>query len=326
MTTKASSLRTGLLLLAALVLLSVSPRVGAQSFSTTHAKIQLLSEDGAFKPGQTSWIGLYFNMEPGWHIYWINPGDAGEPPKVQWTLPKGFRTGDFRWPTPSRMTTGSVVDYGYQGKVLLAAPLEVPADYKPGTAATLSADIRYLICSQVCIPAKGQATLRVPQAKGATPEPAARIFQDTRQSWPKPLPAGSKAQAAYNGKNFVLSLDSGSPETKAFFFPVEEDQVDNDAPQTTTSAGNRVQITLKKSDQLQKPLPTLKGVVVLGSGRAFEVAAPVTNSHLSSPRKERKRHFALFFQMEVRPHGQVRNGNVFSTILDTLSLVEYVHT
>jgi thiol:disulfide interchange protein DsbD len=173
-----------------------------------------------------------------------------------------------------------VIDYGYEGKVLLAAPLQVPADYNPSTATTLSADIRYLICSQVCIPAKGQASLRVPQARGATPDPAtqARIFQDTRQRWPKPLPAGAKALATYNGKSFVLTVDAGSPETKASFFPVEEDQVDNDAAQTVTSSGSRVQITLKKSDQLQKPIPVLKGVVVFGSGRAFEVAAPVANA------------------------------------------------
>lgn len=277
---KGSIFQSALLACAALASVSFVPRAKAQSFSTTHAKIQLLAEDGAFKPGQTAWIGLYFEMEPGWHIYWTNPGDAGEPPKVQWTLPKGFRTGDFRWPVPSRMTTGNVIDYGYQGKVLLAAPLEVPADYKPGAATTLSADIRYLICSQVCIPAKGQATLHVPETKGTAPDSAAssRIFQDTRQRWPKPLPAGAKAQAAYNGKSFVLSVDAGAAEAKASFFPLEEDQVDNDAPQTVSSAGNRVQITLKKSDQLEKPISTLKGIVVFGSGRAFEVSAPVANA------------------------------------------------
>lgn len=275
------TLKLSLLAVAGLAVCLFTPRARGQSFSNTHAKIELLSEDGAFKPGQTAWIGLYFEMEPGWHIYWINPGDAGEAPRVQWTLPKGFQVGDFRYPTPSRLTTGSVIDYGYQGKVLLAAPLEVPADYKPGAATILSADIRYLICSQVCVPAKGQATLQVPQAKGATPDAgaAAHIFQETRQRWPKSLPAGAKAQAAYNGKSFVLSVDAGTPETKASFFPLEEDQVDNDAPQNVTSAGNRVQITLKKSDQLQKPIPTLKGVVVFGSGRAVEVAAPVANAH-----------------------------------------------
>lgn len=273
----ASKLR--LLLIGLSAMLALAPGAKAQSFSNTHAKIELLA-DGALKPGQTTWIGLYFEMEPGWHIYWMNPGDAGEAPRVQWALPKGFRAGDFRYPAPSRLTTGSVIDYGYEGKVLLAAPLQVPADYNPNSPTTLSADIRYLICSQVCIPAKGQASLRVPQAKGATPDPAteAKIFQDARQRWPKPLPAGAKAQATYNGKSFVLTVDSGSPETRAFFFPLEEDQIDNDAPQTVTSAGNRVQITLKKSDQLQKPIAMLKGVLVFGSGRAFELSVPVTRA------------------------------------------------
>lgn len=263
-----------------LLLLPFTAGLRAQSFSNTHAKIQLLAEDTALKPGQSTWIGLYFDMEQGWHIYWVNPGDSGEPPKVQWTLPKGFRAGDFRWPAPVRLTTGTVVDYGYEGRVLLAAPLQVPADYNPGAPVTLTADVRYLICREVCIPAKAQATLRLPAAKATAPDPAAtqHIFQDARQRWPKPLPAGAKAQASSTGKNFILSVDAGSPETKAFFFPLEESQTDYDAPQSVTFAGNRAQITLKKSDQLEKPIQTLRGVVVFGSGRAFEVAAPVSNT------------------------------------------------
>ncbi len=38
---------------------------GAQSFSDQHAKIALLAEDGALKPGQTAWIGLFFDLEQG---------------------------------------------------------------------------------------------------------------------------------------------------------------------------------------------------------------------------------------------------------------------
>ncbi len=275
----ASRLRL-LLTLAAFVAMFLVRGANAQSFSNSHAKIALLAEDEAFKPGQTAWIGLYFDMEPGWHIYWTNPGDSGEPPKVQWMLPKGFRAGDFRWPAPIRLVTGSVIDYGYEGRVLLAAPLDVSPDFKPGAPTTLTADIRYLICRDVCIPAKAQATLQVPAARGAMPGVAgtAHIFQDTRQRWPKSLPPGAKAQAAYNGRAFVLTVDTGSPEAKASFFPREEDQIDNDAPQAVTTAGNRVQITLKKSDQLQKPIPVLKGVILLGSGRAFEVDAPVASS------------------------------------------------
>jgi DsbC/DsbD-like thiol-disulfide interchange protein len=254
---------------------------GAQSFSEQHAKIALLAEDGALKPGQTAWIGLFFDLDKGWHIYWVNPGDSGEAPRIQWELPKGFRAGDIRWPAPIRLATGSVIDYGYQGRVLLPMPLQVPADYKPGATATLAANIGYLICREVCIPAKAKATLSIPTAKGATPDAAAtrQLFQDARAHWPKPLPAGSKAQAADDGKNFVLTLETATPETTASFFPLEEDQVDNAAPQGVKSAGNKVQITLKKSDQLRKPIPVLKGVVVFGPDLAYEVAAPVATRH-----------------------------------------------
>ena len=85
-----------------------------------------------------------------------------------------------------------------------------------------------------------------------------------------------RPQVSDRGKNFVLSLETGSPEAKASFFPLEEDQLDNDAPQSVTSAGTRIQITLKKSDQLQKPISVLKGVVVFSPDRAYEVAAPVS--------------------------------------------------
>jgi DsbC/DsbD-like thiol-disulfide interchange protein len=269
------------LLLALTLAIACAPGASAQSFAESHAKIALLAENGVLKPGQTAWIGLFFDLEQGWHIYWVNPGDSGEPPRVQWTLPKGFRAGDIRWPVPVRLVTGSVIDYGYQGRVLLAVPLQVPADYNPSATAKLTADVKYLICRDVCIPAKAHAELLLPPAKGATPEAAAtrQLFEDAREHRPKPLPAGAKAQARDDGKNFVLSIETGSPESKASFFPMEEDQVDNDVPQGVTSSGTRIQITLKKSEQLQKPISVLKGVVVFSPDRAYEVAATVAARH-----------------------------------------------
>jgi DsbC/DsbD-like thiol-disulfide interchange protein len=252
-----------------------------QSFMQSHAKIALLAENGALKPGQSNSIGLFFEMEQGWHIYWVNPGDSGEAPRVQWTLPKGFRAGDIRWPIPVRLLTGSVTDYGYQGHVLLSMPLQVPADYNPGAAAKLAADVKYLICRDVCIPAKARVELLLPPAKAAAPNAAAtrQLFEDAREHWPKPLPAGAKAQARDDGKNLILTVETGSPEAKASFFPLEEDQLDNDVAQSVTPSRTGVQITLKKSDQLSKLPSTLKGVVVFSPDRAYEVAAPVAGRH-----------------------------------------------
>jgi DsbC/DsbD-like thiol-disulfide interchange protein len=253
----------------------------AQSFTTSHAKITLLTEGNAIKPGQTASIGLFFDLDQGWHIYWINPGDSGEAPRIQWSLPKGFRAGEIRWPVPVRLVTGSVIDYGYQGRVLLSLPLQIPADYNPGATTKLAADVKYLICREVCIPAKAHAELAIPPAKGPAPDAAAthQLFEDARARLPRPLPAGAKAQVRDEGKNLVLSIETGTPETKASFFPLEEDQLDNDVPQGLTSSKTGIQITLKKSEPLQKPITVLKGVVVFSPDRAYEIATSVAVRH-----------------------------------------------
>ena len=244
----------------------------AQSFTASHAKVSLVAENNSFPAGQTAWVGVLFDLEKGWHIYWVNPGDAGEAPKIQWHLPTGFQAGEIRWPSPARLPAGSVMDYGYEGKVLLPVSLRVPAGYRAANPVTLTADVRYLICREVCIPAAALAKLSIPSANAG--DAADReLFHTAFDSAPKAWPAGWKAQASDNGGFFVLSLETGASESKATFFPLEQDQIDNDAMQGLMPTPRGAQIKLKKSDQLRKPIAALKGVVVLGPGRAFEVSA-----------------------------------------------------
>lgn len=247
----------------------------AQSFTASHAKVSLVAE-GNLQAGQNAWVGVLFDLEKGWHIYWVNPGDSGEPPKIQWQLPQGFQAKDIRWPTPVRLGTGAVVDYGYEGRVLLPLQMQVPADYKSGKPVVLSANIRYLICREVCIPAKTQASLTIPSANATDAAADHELFRRAFENSPKVLPAGWKAQASDAGGFFLLSLDTGKAQSKATFFPLEEDQIDNSAAQSVMPTPRGVQIKLKKSDQLLKPIGTLKGVVVLEPGGAFEVPAPMT--------------------------------------------------
>src|SRR5208337_1265104 len=108
----------------ACAMLALAARSNAQLPSEPHLKVELISEQATSPPGQPLWVGLLFRLEPGWHIYWQNPGDSGEPPKVQWNLPTGFAASSIRWPQPIRLGSGSVVDYGYEGQVLLMAPIQ----------------------------------------------------------------------------------------------------------------------------------------------------------------------------------------------------------
>ena len=260
----------------AAVLLFTARAAGAQSFSASHAKVSLVAEQPALEPGRPATIGVLFDLEKGWHIYWVNPGDSGEPPRLQWQLPAGFKAGEIRWPTPARLALGTVTDYGYEGRVLLPLPLTVPATYKAGSPVPIGVDISYLICRDVCIPAKVHAALRLPETDISGSQAATHALFATAQSEsPKPMPATWKAQLSDEGKNFVLTLQTGMQETKAAFFPLDEDQIDNAAPQAAVPSGTGVKLTLKKSDQLEKPIAKLRGVVVLGPGRAFEISVLV---------------------------------------------------
>jgi DsbC/DsbD-like thiol-disulfide interchange protein len=268
------SRRFSLSLTTLLLVFVLATGAAAQSFMATHAKVSLVAESNSLPAGQTAWVGVLFDLEKGWHIYWVNPGDSGEPPKIQWHLPAGFQAGEIRWPMPVRLRAGTVIDYGYEGQVLLPVSLRVPAGYRSANPVTLSADVRYLICREVCIPAAALAKLSIPSANAG--DAADRVlFRSAFDSAPKTWPAGWKAQASENGGFFLLSLETGASESKASFFPLEADQIDNDAMPGVTPTPRGVQIKLKRSDQLLKPIAALKGVVVLGAGRAFEVSAPL---------------------------------------------------
>lgn len=253
--------------------------VGAQAAPASHARVDLVARDSTLEANRVAWIGVLFDLEKGWHIYWVNPGDAGEPPRIQWDLPTGFQAGGIRWPIPLRLATGALVDYGYEGRVLLTVPLQVPASYQPGARVTLGADVRYVICREVCIPAKSRVTLSLPSGT-ATPADAAgrlELFRRAQDGSPKTMPATWKVQATESNGRFMLTVQTGTPETKAVFFPLERDQIDNAAPQIVVpTARDGLRITLKKSDLLEKSISVLNGVVVFGPDRAFEVSAPVS--------------------------------------------------
>jgi DsbC/DsbD-like thiol-disulfide interchange protein len=247
-----------------------------------HAKVELIAESpAATGAAKTIWTGVLFHLDTGWHIYWQNAGDSGTPPKIEWQLPAGYRAGAIRWPTPVRLGHGSIVDYGYEGEVLLMAPIERGPAAQPQAGAqndpvSISALVKYVVCSDVCIPGRAHPTLSLAHAD--SPADAANwpaIFRRTRAQLPRPAPASWKASAQAEKDDFVLSVHTGTPVKGAMFLPLDVNQIENSAPQAFTSASNGFRLTLRKSEQLSTPVTTLQGLVVLGPGQAFQVSAPV---------------------------------------------------
>ena len=69
-------------------------------------RVELISEAAGIEPGGAVWVGIRQRIAPGWHTYWINPGDSGEPMTVAWTLPRGVAAGPLVWPHPERIPVG----------------------------------------------------------------------------------------------------------------------------------------------------------------------------------------------------------------------------
>src|SRR6185503_16255482 len=147
-----------------------------------------LVAEGEAAPGGSVWVALEEKIRPSWHTYWINPGDAGDPTSIDWTLPAGWKAGDIVWPYPKRLPVGPLMDYGYENKVWLLSPIAVPANAKPGTTVTLKAAAHWLVCQQVCIPE--DAVLEVPVKVGAGgADPAvAKDFAAARAKLPADSP------------------------------------------------------------------------------------------------------------------------------------------
>lgn len=247
----------------------------AQTKPENHARVELIAEENSVQADRALWVGLWFQMDEGWHVYWKNAGDSGEPPKVQWTLPAGFQAGAIQWPQPVRLGHGTVVDYGYENQVLLMAPIKVPSDAKSSGASTIVADVRYLVCREICIPGKKRLTLSIPVGDGAAAQFGdwQKLFRRTRAQLPRPAPAAWKISAISEKDQFVLSIAGAGAGKNASFFPLEPGVIENSAPQKWDATSNGFRMTLKKSGQLDKPISTLKGVIALDNGRAFEISA-----------------------------------------------------
>jgi DsbC/DsbD-like thiol-disulfide interchange protein len=267
----------------ALLLSAVSAR--AESTPITHGRLELVAEDQWITPGHKFYVGLHFQLEKEWHIYWVNPGDSGEPPRVEWQLPHGVTAGAMEWPTPHRLETPGIVDFGYENSVTLIVPMYPDARLSAQQAVQFGAALKLLVCSrEMCIPGKAQLSLTLPIETQSPPlDPrTAELFAATRESLPLPMPGSWKIKAAETSNSFVLTANTGHPIMQAVFFPVAESQIANAAVQKLVPVGSGFQLTLLKSDQLMKPIPRLKGILALSGDHAYLIDSPIAKARSSS--------------------------------------------
>lgn len=185
----------------------------------THAQVDLITQHSAVAPGQETLIGVRFRLDDGWHTYFDGLNDTGMPATVTWSLPAGWSVSELRWPTPKRYTaTPGVLDHVYEREVTLLATLSAPVGARPGPA-TISAQVDFLVCSDVCLPGKASAETRldiIGPAAQAERTSHAGALEAVQATLPKPLrDAGDRLRVAFNGG--VLRVDAPGAAAVRFY-------------------------------------------------------------------------------------------------------------
>ena len=120
-------------------------------------------------------IGVKFEIEPGWHLYWANSGESGQPTSVSWTLPEGWKAGDLNWPIPVKfIERGNIITYGYKDSVLLFSPVfNPPVEQANGSTIEIRASVSWLVCKEICVPGQRELTAKIDYSAEAALTPSA---------------------------------------------------------------------------------------------------------------------------------------------------------
>ena len=107
-----------------LFLLFYASLISTDAFSETivdasDSRIEMLAESNSMKPGDGLLVGFKFTLNPGWHTYWENPGDAGEGASIKWNLPNDVKASEILWPGPERIPVEPLMTFGYENEVVL---------------------------------------------------------------------------------------------------------------------------------------------------------------------------------------------------------------
>ena len=171
----------------ATALLMQGASVAAQPVRTDNVEAELVAATDAIVPGQPLVAALRLKHDEHWHTYWQVPGDSGLPTRVQWKLPPGWTAGPLEWPLPQRLPVGPLMNFGYEGEILLLTTLTPPANLTAGSKVGLAARGDWLICKDVCIPGGADLKLELPVRDSAGPSRRAPLFASMRARVPAPI-------------------------------------------------------------------------------------------------------------------------------------------
>ena len=154
----------------------------------------MLAESYSMNPGDELLVGFKFTLNPGWHTYWENPGDAGEGASIKWNLPNDVVASKILWPGPERIPVEPLMTFGYEDEVVLLTKISTSA--ASAIPLNLNAQVSWYTCKEICIPQEAEVSIPI-KLGSKTPSVSKGLLEHTL----------GKVPVEFNGTYRVNKLD-----------------------------------------------------------------------------------------------------------------------
>ena len=203
------------------VLLVLGSAAAAAASEPSHASAEPVTDAVRLPPGGTVRVGVRIRIDPGWHIYWSNPGDAGLATDVRLELPDGWSAGPLEWPAPKRFEQpGGIAGFGYEDEVVLAHEVNVPSGARGSVRIPVTAS--WLACREVCVLGEAHLEARIP-APASDAETGRRLLDGWARRLPTcddtPVPWDVTVRRSDGGGAMTIWLRWAVPVRSVTWFP-----------------------------------------------------------------------------------------------------------
>ena len=231
-----------------LVLIIFVISIEARSVKTDHAEISIVGNTNIISEPGAVQLGYRFVFTPGWHTYWINPGDSGGPPIFEFNSPSNWDIKENIWPGPQKIIYPPLMTFGYVDEVIFPFILNL----KNLNDQTTEITTKFLVCDDICVPE--EATLQLSLKNGI-------LNIDERpeelNKWLNRVPIRAPPEMILSSNQNNFTLEYASLDSNSYFFPFDDSVMDYSDGQNFS---NNV-LTFEVFDNFNE---SLKGVVNIG--------------------------------------------------------------
>jgi DsbC/DsbD-like thiol-disulfide interchange protein/cytochrome c biogenesis protein CcdA len=243
--------------------------------ASQYVRASLEAETQSPAPGDIVTVAIVMDPKPGWHDYWVNPGDAGTPLELEWQLPAGINAGPVRVPVPETLIVSGFMNHIYKTKHAFLIDLKIPQSAIVGQNLDIKVNARWSACSDlVCVPES--ATLSVPMTIGSGT--IAKLDRRQFDAWRSalPVPLDRKALYAIDGNRIDIAIPypRSADASRVWFFAQSEKLFRYAAPQTARRTGDWLIV----SGEVKAPFAgEIEGLLRFNDAQGLEVRATPGN-------------------------------------------------